>query len=296
MKINYLTILCASAVLAGCASNNSNQNALNVDSTASAATETKSESQVLDDGIDWEKPLYSLDEKGDTSDVYQYNAAGKLVKHSNYYEKHLMSGSKYYYDAAGNDTSCVSFFVDESQELPCGGFSKKFDSQNRVIAYEMDGESDSESATYRYEGNKKITESESSLSECIYKEVIETYFDADGNDTLVINKSQLVREASDTDPDYSVKPDIFTTRNTYVTINGKRVLKSSVTNKETKDGKKFVFSKEDNEYDQYGRLTKNICVSDQGNGDPATTDTYTYSYDGNCKTDSYGYKTYYAKK
>ena len=295
MKINYLTILCASAVLAGCASNNSNQNAQNVDSTASAATETKSESQVLDDGIDWEKPLYSLDEKGDTSDVYQYNAAGKLVKHSNYYEKHLMSGSKYYYDAAGNDTSCVSFFVDESQELPCGGFSKKFDSQNRVIAYEMNGESESESSTYRYEGNKKITESES-YSEEIYKDVIETYFDADGNDTLEIDKSQLVRRADDTEPDYTVKPDIYTTRFTYVTINGKKVLKSSITNKETKDGQKFVSFKKDNEYDQYGRLTKSICVSDYGDGDPARTSTYTYSYDGNCKIEDNGYKTYYAKK
>ena len=290
MKNHYLTILSLAslAILAGCASNGNNQNAQNDTEQQSA--------QYVDDGIDWEKPLYSLDKMGDTSTVYQYNASGKLVKVSFYSDNSEESYSTYYYDAAGNDTSCVSFFVDESQELPCGGFSKKFDSQNRVIAYEMDGESDSESATYRYEGNKKITESESSLSECIYKEVIETYFDADGNDTLVINKSQLVREASDTDPDYSVKPDIFTTRNTYVTINGKRVLKSSVTNKETKDGKKFVFSKEDNEYDQYGRLTKNICVSDQGNGDPATTDTYTYSYDGNCKTDYYGYKTYYAKK
>ena len=46
MKINYLSILCASVVLAGCASNSSNQIAQNVDSTASAATETKSESQV----------------------------------------------------------------------------------------------------------------------------------------------------------------------------------------------------------------------------------------------------------
>ena len=289
MKNHYLTILSLAslAVLAGCASNGNNQNAQN-------ATEQQP-AQYVDDGIDWEKPLYSLDKMGDTSTVYQYNASGKLVKVSYYSDNSEESYSTYYYDAAGNDTSCVSFFVDESQELPCGGFSKKFDSQNRVIAYEMNGESESESSTYRYEGNKKITESES-YSEEIYKDVIETYFDADGNDTLEIDKSQLVRRADETEPDYTVKPDIYTTRFTYVTINGKKVLKSSITNKETKDGQKFVSFKKDNEYDQYGRLTKSICVSDYGDGDPTRTSTYTYSYDGNCKIEDNGYKTYYAKK
>ena len=283
MKNHYLTILSLAslAVLAGCASNGNNQNAQN-------ATEQQP-AQPVDDGIDWEKPLYSLDKMGDTSTVYQYNASGKLVKVSYYSDNSEESYSTYYYDAAGNDTSCVS------EDLEIGSYSKQFDSQNRVIAYKTHDLSSDVTSTYRYEGNKKITESES-YSEESYKNVIETYFDADGNDTLEIDKSQLVRRADDTEPDYTVKPDIYTTRFTYVTINGKKVLKSSITNKETKDGQKFVSFKKDNEYDQYGRLTKSICVRDYGDGDPARTSTYTYSYDGNCKIEDNGYKTYYAKK
>jgi len=102
MKNHYLTILSLAslAVLAGCASNGNNQTAQNVDSTASAVTETQPEpqpAQPVDDGIDWEKPLYEIQSNGDTAYRLEYDANGRITKKfADYYEENRCGCIVYY--------------------------------------------------------------------------------------------------------------------------------------------------------------------------------------------------------
>ena len=302
MKINYLSILCTSVVLAGCASNSSNQNAQNTDSAAASVQSLPESAQPVDDAIDWNTPLYSIDKNGDTSERFEYRPDGKLFASFFYSENKPVSIDSLTYDNNGNLVEKRNFYDGTISFMQ----SWKYDSQNRIISTEYSGESDDGSATYTYEGNKRIESSEDGLSETVYKDLTETYYDNDGNDTLIVRSSQKIREHSDTERDYTVKPNSYITRKTYVTINGKKLLKSSVTNKTDKDGKSRLYEQKDYEYDNLGRVTKHRSFQDWGDGAPVSDDTFTYTYNDNCQTtntigdnsrdDMNGLKTYFKKK
>ena len=94
LKISFITVLTLT-IISSCASKNNNQTANTADSNVAYNDSKPTQEQPVDDGIDWDTPLYSIDTNGDTSTTYTYNAAGKRVKYSNYYEGALSSGEDY---------------------------------------------------------------------------------------------------------------------------------------------------------------------------------------------------------
>ena len=299
LKLVGLTALSA-AILSGCASKSN-------ETSGSATVDSGSESsKLVGEEYDWNTPLYELEANGDTSSKYVYRADGKLINYYLYYEKAITSSYNYEYDGNGNLVTKNFYY---SGEL--NGFEKwKYDSQNRVIAYEYSGESDECSSSYTYEGNKRIESSNEQLSESAFKKTIETYFDAEGNDTLIVKRSACIREHTDAEYNNSATPDITTTRKTYVTINGVKKIKSLVELKGTSLPSKkedfnlenatkailgLIHRVEDYEYDDLGRVTK-YEYTQFSNGEPAVNEKNTFTYSDGYRTDKNGLKTYYKKK
>ena len=87
MKINlFLFVPAIAFMLMGCggAGNSDNQNE-NKSSRVVENVKVDTDGPLFDvyDDVDWERPLYSLDANGDTTEVWCYNPSGKLVS---YYE------------------------------------------------------------------------------------------------------------------------------------------------------------------------------------------------------------------
>lgn len=285
MKHKYLIPVCVSAlalcVMVGCDNN----------AKPTANTETQPE-LLVDDNVDWNTPLYVLGESGDTLQKYEYNAVGQLIADYDYYENEVYTMNTYEYDDNGNMVTTTPHYKGE----PLGIETRKYDEQNRLIKYEYEVESDSGVSEYTYEGNKRIEESEEALSECVYQDVTETYYDENGNDTLIVRSSALVRDHTDGDYDYNAEPVIYRTRKTYVTVNGEQKLKSSVMNEEKKDGSVVLRGQEDYEYDQLGRVVSYIHYELFSHDCDPNQDTIIYTYSDNCMTDQNGVKTYYKRK
>jgi hypothetical protein len=296
MKNHYLTILSLAslAVLAGCASNGNNQNAQN-DTEQQPA-------QPVDDGIDWEKPLYAIQSNGDTTFRYEYDAEGRISKELLRYDYGDII-TNYVYDGKGNLVSQNELHLSDGSEVEVEK-TNKYDSQNRLIesfcgAYE---EQDESVTTFKYEGNKRIETG--TEGECPY--IIESYFDANNNDTLIVVNSQ--------------EEGLSETRISYVSIGDKYLVKSSETKRKAKNGKwevaettineynadgtlsKQIYentamtSNSTYEYDNAGRLIKSVTKSNYKEDNSSDTDEITYKYTGNCRECSNGIKTYFKKK
>lgn len=279
----HLIPLCVSAMalcfMAGCDNNNAKPN----------TNDAPQPETTVDDGVDWNTPLYELDKNGDTINKYAYNAEGKLVADYEYYDGKPIYMHAYEYDNNGNLVSTTSYYEGE----PIGAETRKYDEQNRLVSCEYEEESDSGVFEYSYEGNKRIEQSEEALSESVYNDVVETYYDENGNDTLVVKSSARVRDHTDCDYDYDVEPVIYKTRRTYVTINGTQKLKLSVCNEEKKDGSVVLKDQEEYEYDDLGRVVSYSHHNSFREELPASIDMYTYKYYGNCREDQNGNKIYY---
>lgn len=285
MTHKYLIPVCISAlvlcVMVGCDNN----------AKPAANTETQPELSV-DDGVDWNTPLYVLDENGDTLRKYEYNAVGQLIADYDYYDHKVYTMNTYAYDDNGNLVATTPYY----EGNPLGYETRKYDTQNRLVEYEYQVESDGGISQYTYEGNKRIENSEEALSECVYQYVTETYYDENGNDTLIVRSSALVRDHTDGDYDYDVEPVIYRTRKTYVAVNGEQKLKSSVMNEEKNDGSAVLRDQEDYEYDNLGRVVSYIHYELFSHEYAPNQDTIIYTYSDNCKTDQNGVKTYYKRK
>ena len=313
MKNHYLTILSLAslAVLAGCASNGNNQNAQNVDSTASAVTEIQPEpqpAQPVDDGIDWEKPLYEIQSNGDTSYRLEYDAKGRISKKfADYYEENRCGCIVYYnYDDNGNLTSYDYYDPISGSEIETTD-TYTYDSQNRLVETYYGADGGEETSTTKYEGNKSTETRILSMMECEPKKTItEKYFDANNNDTLIVVNSQ--------------EEGLSETHISYVSIGGKYLVKSSETKRKAKNGKWEVAETTTNEYnadgtlskqiyentamtsnstyeyDNAGRLIKSVTKSNYKEDNSSDTDEITYKYTGNCRESSTGVKTYYKRK
>lgn len=269
----------ALCVMAGCDNNNAKTN-------TDDATQPE---MTVDDGVDWNTPLYELGNDGDTINKYAYNAEGKLIADYEYYDGNPIYTHTYEYDNNGNLISTTSLY----EGNPIGAETRKYDEQNRLVSCEYDEESDSGVFEYTYEGNKCVEHAEESLSECVYQDVTETYYDENGNDTLVVRSSALVRDQTDGEYNYNVELAIYKTRKTYVTINGTQKLKLSVCNEEKKDGSVVLKDQEEYEYDDLGRVVSYSHHNKFCEELPASVDMYTYKYYDNCREDQNGNKTYY---
>ncbi|MBR6177039.1 MAG: hypothetical protein IKQ70_04045 [Bacteroidales bacterium] len=313
MKNHYLTILSLAslAVLAGCASNGNNQTAQNVDSTASAVTETQPEpqpAQPVDDGIDWEKPLYEIQSNGDTAYRLEYDAKGRISKKfADYYEENRCGCIvNYNYDDNGNLTSYDYYDPISDSEIETTD-TYTYDSQNRLVETYYGADGGEETSTTKYEGNKSTETRILSMMECEPKKTItEKYFDANNNDTLIVVNSQ--------------EEGLSETRISYVSIGGKYLVKSSETKRKAKNGKWEVAETTTNEYnadgtlskqiyentamtsnstyeyDNAGRLIKSVTKSNYKEDNSSDTDEITYKYTDNCRESSTGVKTYYKRK
>ncbi|MDD6001766.1 MAG: hypothetical protein PUC50_06200 [Bacteroidales bacterium] len=307
MKNHYLTILSLAslAVLAGCASNGNNQNAQN-------ATEQQP-AQPVDDGIDWEKPLYAIQSNGDTTYRYEYDAEGRISKELLRYDYGDII-TNYVYDGKGNLVSQNELHLSDGSEVEVEK-TNKYDSQNRLIesfcgAYE---EQDEMVTTFKYEGNKRIETG--TEGECPY--IIESYFDANNNDTLIVKS---VENGDYDDGDGSIGVDVTETRISYVFVGGKYLEKSNEIKSKPNNGDWKVTESTSNEYNTAGKLTKQTYegsnmsyistyeydnaghlvkyVSKNTNKEDNSSETseITYKYTDNCCESSTGVKTYYKRK
>ncbi len=307
MKNHYLTILsfASLAVLAGCASNGNNQNAQNDTEQQSA--------QYVDDGIDWEKPLYAIQSNGDTTFRYEYDAEGRISKELLRYDYGDII-TNYVYDGKGNLVSQNELHLSDGSEVEVEK-TNKYDSQNRLIesfcgAYE---EQDEMVTTFKYEGNKRIETG--TEGECPY--IIESYFDANNNDTLIVKS---VENGDYDDGDGSIGVDVTETRISYVFVGGKYLEKSNEIKSKPNNGDWKVTESTSNEYNAAGKLTKQTYegsnmsyistyeydnaghlvkyVSKNTNKEDNSSETseITYKYTDNCCESSTGVKTYYKRK
>ena len=297
MTRKYFISACLAAVvlcvMAGCGNNDTKPTSQATDtiSVKSPLVEQTVEPVTpVDDGVDWNTAICEIDKNGDTINKYEYNTDGKLIADYSYYDNKPVYMHTYEYDSKGNHITTNSYY----EGTLIGGETREYDSQNRLIRLEYEEEADSGAAEFAYEGNRRIETSEDALSEVVYQDVTETYFDAQGNDTLRVRSSARVREHSDSDYNLNVEPVITKTRMTYVTINGVQRMKSSVTIEQGDEGL-VIRQLENYEYDNLGRVVSYINY-DHFSDDYARTDTIIYTYSGNCRTDQEGSKMYYKLK
>lgn len=321
MKNHYLTILSLASlpVLAGCASNGNNQTAQNVDSTASAVTETQPEpqpAQPVDDGIDWEKPLCEIQSNGDTSYRLEYDAKGRISKKfADYYEENRCGCViNYVYDKNGNLVA-YKYYDPINKDYFETTDTYKYDSQNRLIETYYGADGGEETSTTKYEGNKSIETRVLSMMECEpSKTITETYFDANHNDTLI------VRNFSEEGDNGKRTPVVSETRKTFLSVGDKYLAKSIETKRKPKNGEWKVTESTSNEYNANGKLTKKtygntamneISTYEYDNAghlvkevsnvtykedNSSETSEITYKYTDNCCKSSTGVKTYYKRK
>ena len=307
MKNHYLTILSLAslAILAGCASNGNKQNAQN-DTEQQPA-------QYVDDGIDWEKPLYAIQSNGDTTYRYEYDAEGRMSKELLRYD-YVDVITNYVYDGKGNLVSQNELHLSDGSEVEVEK-TNKYDSQNRLIESFCGAseEQDEMVTTFKYEGNKRIETG--TEGECPY--IIESYFDANNNDTLIVKS---VENGDYEDGDGSTDVDVTETRISYVFVGGKYLEKSNEIKSKPNNGEWKVTESTSNEYNAAGKLTKQTYegsnmsyistyeydnaghlvkyVSKNTNKEDNSSETSetTYKYTDNCCVSSTGEKTYYKRK
>ncbi len=298
MTHKYLISVCLSALafcfMVGC---NNNVKPDSKDSNNTAANAQNSEQLVepeisVNDAVDWDMPVFELEANGDTIKKYAYRIDGKLIADYDYYENKPVYYHTYEYDGNGNLITITSFY--DGNEI--GMDTRSYDEQNRILKREYGEESDSGEFEYSYVGNKCIEVSESALSEVVFRDVTETYYDENGNDTLIVNNTARVREHTDADYNPNVETVVYKTRKTYVTINGVSKLKSSLKKEMQKDNVAIVRDQDDYEYDNFGRVITYKHYDDFGDGCPVTDEKFTYTYSENCRIDQNGNKVYYKVK
>lgn len=264
----------------------------NTQSALTEQTEQVAEPMESADIADWDMPLFDLEANGDTSRKFEYRADGKLIADCEYYDNKPMYSHTYEYDGNGNLITITSFY--DGNEI--GLDTRSYDEQNRILKREYDEESDSGEYEYSYVGNKCIEVSECALSESVFRDVTETYYDENGNDTLIVNNTARVREHTDADFNPNAETIVYKTHKTYVTINCVTKLKSSLKKEMQKDNVAIVRDKDDYEYDNFGRVITYKHYDDFGDGCPVTEEETTYTYSDNCRTDQNGNKRYYKRK
>jgi hypothetical protein len=97
----FAAIFSTSILLTACGGSGSNNgngdggNASNADATIAATPTPKS----ADSNVDWEKPLYVINDKGDTLETWTYNAKGLVIRNCSRYD--LIDECDYEYDEQG---------------------------------------------------------------------------------------------------------------------------------------------------------------------------------------------------
>ncbi|MBQ5551338.1 MAG: hypothetical protein IIT32_09765 [Bacteroidales bacterium] len=97
----FAAIFSTSILLTACGGSGSNNgngdggNASNADATIAATPAPKS----VDSNVDWEKPLYVINDKGDTLETWTYNDKGYVIRNCSRYD--LIDDCDYKYDEQG---------------------------------------------------------------------------------------------------------------------------------------------------------------------------------------------------
>lgn len=247
MKKHFLMIPALAVVLASCGGQRANQNQESKASNAEAQTaETTAVSAPNLKKVNWDKPMFALDEKGDTTCKWIYNDKGQLIE---FVDKLMGETVHYTYDAKGNKVSSDMM----------NGEEWTYDEQGREATYH-DGYGESPYWKYEYEGNiRKVTESSSYGPNHYYRFY---YLDKDMKyDTL----SLMTRESFDNEWEYK-------TVKKYVDILGKKYL-SEETEYYQKDGTISMVHKTVYEYNNIGAITKITFTNQAGEVDVTETQT-----------------------
>ncbi len=234
-------------VLASCGGQKANQNQ---ESEANNVEQQNTETPAVNDPnlkkVNWDKPLYTLDEKGDTIRKWIYNDKGQLIEAV---DKTMNETIHYTYDAKGNKVSSDMI----------NGEEWTYDEQGRMATYQ-DGFEESSYWQYEYEGNiRKGTESSAYGFDLYYKFY---YLDKDMKyDTLNL----MIRESFDNEWEYK-------TVKKYVDILGKKYL-SEETEYYQKDGAISMEHNTKYEYNNIGAITKRTSTNKAGEVDVTETQT-----------------------
>ncbi len=247
MKKSFYLIPALALVLASCGGQKGSQNQ---ESEAQNAEEQTVETPIVDDPnlkkVNWDKPLYALDENGDTIRKWIYNDKGQLIESV---DKSMDETIHYTYDAKGNKVSSDMI----------NGETWTYDEQGRMATYQ-DGFEESSYWQYEYEGNiRKATESSAYGFDLYYKYY---YLDKDMKyDTLNL----MIRESFDNE--WELK-----TVKKYTTILGKKYL-SEETEYYQKDGAISMENKTEYEYNNIGAITKRTFTNKAGEVDITEIET-----------------------
>lgn len=223
----------------------------------------------VDDDVDWDRPLFTLDDNGDTSEVWSYNREGQLVYYASK-DDGFEDTRSYAYDAKGrlltesgySFTGNVREYTEEytyngNVRTAMGvqtteGYPSYY--QTKEVSYFLDEEFKYDTLCQQYE--------------------MELSWDIDYDDKEIEKGlSQLAR---------------YSTRK-YVVINGETKLSEECYYYEDQEhpGAMNLGYRSVNQYNSQGLLVSNVSYS--SSGEEFITD---YSYSGNVKDG----KTYYARK
>lgn len=246
--------------------------------------------------VDFEKPLYTINAKGDTTTKWLYDAQGNLIADVadndttfyKYNDKNLLieeiqfgDAITYEYDSKGN---LISKCLDSDQE------SMTYNDKNQITSYSYNSRGkDIINSTYSYDGNKQTENG------------VLTDYDMSG-DEVDVQQDPYINVRFCIDPEF--KYDTLELRNCnqkmdfaqykvvkrWVQINGK-YLETYNQELEMQDGEYVSTYTITNEYDQQGRCLK--YTYKYGNSDVETT---TYTIEGNKVTDSKGNVSYFMEK
>lgn len=246
MRKSFYLIPALALVLASCGGQKAGQNQ---ESEANNVEEQEVEIESADHitkKVNWDKPIFALDENGDTIRKWIYNDKGQLIESVN---KLMDETIHYTYDDKGNRVS--SDMID--------GEEFTYDEQGRLKTY-SDGFRDASYREFEYEGNlRKTIESTAYGNNLFYL----TYFldEEMKYDTLDL----MMRNSFENDWESKVESK-------YVEILGKKYL--SVRNEYHKrDGVVTLDYKTEYEYNNIGANTKIIFTNKAGEVDITEIET-----------------------
>lgn len=177
MKKITLATMAIAIMAASCGSNNSSNNPQNADTAKAAAAQEPAAKEDVSPTkkkqTNWEKPLCTINEKGDSIEVWRYNDKGLLVYYK-YENGSQPSIREYSYSGSTKtetweDQKYIHVYADDSfaKETECNGKKFEFDSNGKIVkGYDIYGFCNN----YEYNDDGSIkqicTEIEEGYSDC----------------------------------------------------------------------------------------------------------------------------------
>lgn len=139
MKKQFLTLASVALIMASCGNSaNQQNNGSNAESSAVASADSK---------VDWKKPLYAINENGDTITKWQYDDKGMMMSCEYLGE----DPTSYYYNEQGDVIHMITDHGDNVLE-----YSYTYNDKGEKITEEDDGEV--YNYTYKYDEKGRKTE------------------------------------------------------------------------------------------------------------------------------------------